>query len=99
VPQAIQVAVDDRHLGSETARHASGARADGARSENDDAAWTYAGRTPEQDTASAGRALEVVGAYLRDEAAGNIAHRRQDGQCSPLVTDSLHRERCTPRLE
>ena len=50
------------------------------------------GRAAEEYSAAPEGSLQVVGAYLRGEAAGDLAHRREHGQAATSVPDGLHGE-------
>src|SRR5215217_4841933 len=78
-PQPVQVPVYDHDRGSEAARHPGRAGADDATAEDDHAAWPDAGGAAQQDATAPELALQVVGAYLRGEATGDLAHRRENG--------------------
>ena len=53
--------------------------------------WRYARDTAEQQPAAALRPFEVVRAGLRGEPAGDLAHRRQQGQPAVVRLDRLVR--------
>ena len=57
---------------------------------------TRAGATPgdaaEEDPATALRLLELVGASLRRQAAGDLTHRREEGKSAAVRLDGLVRD-------
>ena len=86
--EAIQVLVEQLHLGFHTARDPRGVPPDVSRAEHDDARGPHAGCAAEQDAPSAPIALEEVGADLRRHAPRDFAHRREQRQGTGRV---LHR--------
>ena len=85
--QPIEVLVEQHDLGLHPGRDPRRVPSDVAGAENNDLGRTDAGSTSHQDAASTVVTFEEVGAHLRREPAGDLAHRRKQGERAVL---SLH---------
>jgi hypothetical protein len=93
--QAIEVAVEDRHLGLHPGGDPGGVPTDVPGPEHHDAGRSNTWRPAEQDPPPPVVAFEEVGADLRRHAAGDLAHRcqqrqRAGRQLNGLVGDGRH---------
>ena len=86
---AVDRALEDRDVRAEAERDHRGVVADHAAADDDDAAGRDAGHAAEQEPAAAERLLEEVGAGLRREPAGDLAHRREQRQRAGVGLDRL----------
>ena len=77
-PQAVEVLVEQHHLGLHAGRDPGCVPADVAGTEHDDFRGTHAGRSAHQDAAPSVVPFQVVGARLRRQASGDLAHRGQE---------------------
>ena len=84
---------------AEPDRDQRGVVADHAAAEDDDAAGRDARHAAEQHAATAERFLEEVRARLRREAAGDLAHRREQRQAAVVGLDRLVRDRGDPAVD
>ena len=80
-------------------RDDGGVVADHASADDDDLAGRDSGHSAEQEAAAAERLLEEVGAGLRSEPAGDLAHRCEQRQRSVARLDGLVRDRGDPALD
>ena len=85
----VDRALEDRDVRAEADRDDRGVVADDAAADHDDVTRRDAGHAAEQEPAPAERLLEEVRAGLRREAAGDLAHRRQQRQRPVVGLDRL----------
>ena len=78
--QPIEVLVHEHDLGLHAGGDPCGVPADVAGTEDHDLGRAHAGCSTHQHAAPAVVSFEVVGAHLRREAAGDLAHRGQQRQ-------------------
>ena len=78
--QPVEVLVEQHDLGLHAGGDPRRVPADVAGAEHDDLGRAHAGRAAHQHAPAAVVALEEVGAHLRGEPAGDLAHRRQQRQ-------------------
>ena len=86
--QPVEVLVDQHDLGLHAGRDPRRVPPDVAGAEHDDAGRPHARRAAHQHAASAVVTLEEVGAHLRRQPSGDLAHRRQQRQRAVV---ELHR--------
>ena len=80
VAQPVDVAIEQVDLGLEAGRHPRRVPSDVARTQHHDPRRSHPGRPTQQHAAPAVVALEEVRADLRAHAAGDLAHRGEQGQ-------------------
>ena len=89
VAHAVDRALEDRHVRAEADRDDRGVVADDAAADDEHAPGRDARHAAEQQAAPAERLLEEVRAGLRREAAGDLAHRREQRQPPVVGLDGL----------
>ena len=98
--QAVDVAVEDEHVGLHADRDEGGVHADHAAADHEHVGGRHARHAAEQDPAAAERLLEHERARLRGDLARDLAHRREQRQPAVAVLDGLvgdaGRARCRP---
>ena len=77
--QALQVSVQDLHVGVQSRGHRRGGEPRHTGTDDDDVRWRDAGNARNQRAVSATGTHEVVRAHEGGHTAGNFAHRREQG--------------------
>ena len=87
--EAVEVEVDEGDLGAHAEGDLGGVGADDAAADDADVAGRDAGDAAEEDAAAAVLLLEVGGADLDGEAAGDFGHGGEQGKGAGAVADGL----------
>ena len=99
VAHPVDRALEDRDLRPHAERDDGGVVADHPASDHEHASGCDARDAAEQDPAAALRLLQVVGARLRREPPGDLAHRREQRKGAAIGLDRLVGDRGDPRFD
>ncbi len=99
VGEARSVAVHDDRARAHADGDLGGVGAHGAAADDDDLGLRYAGHAAQQDAAAAVVLLEVRGAGLDGQLAGDFTHREEERVCAVLELDRLERDTADVGLE
>jgi len=89
LPQAVEVAVDDSHVGAHPDGHLGGVDSHDASAQDHHVGRRYSRHAAQQDAAAAIGFLQILRAHLDGHASGHLAHGREQGQGAVAFNDGL----------